>query len=101
MAQAKALKRRWKEQGLPCTGCGKPFLWEFEDRRLYPDFWKDSRSFSADHVEALNVGGRMAPGVSGLQGMHRACNSSKGDGSKRRTPKPPEDPPPLRTSRQW
>lgn len=100
MAQAKAVKRRWKEQGLPCAGCGKLFLWEFEDRKLYPDFWKDPRSFTADHIEAVNVGGRMAPGVAGLQGMCRSCNSSKGDGTKKQR-RPPEDPPPLRTSRQW
>lgn len=101
VAQREALKRRYRAQGLLCAGCGGPFFWEFEDRKLYPDFWKDARSFTADHIEAVNIGGRMAPGVDGLQGMHRACNSSKGDGSKGRRLKPPEDPPPLKTSRQW
>lgn len=100
VAQRESLKRAYRAQGLPCAGCEKPFLWEFEDRKLYPEFWKDPRSFTADHIEAVNVGGRMAPGVAGLQGMHRACNSSKGDGSKKQR-RPPEDPPPLRTSRQW
>lgn len=101
VSQRNALKRAYKAQGLPCAGCGGPFLWEFEDRKLHPEFWKDARSFTADHIEAVNVGGRMAPGVSGLQGMHRSCNSSKGDGSKARRPKPPVDPRPLRTSRDW
>lgn len=101
VSQREALKRAYKAENLPCTACGMPFLWEFEDRKLYPDFWKDSGSFTADHIEAVNLGGRMAPGVGGLQGMHRGCNSSKGDGSKARRQKPPEDPEPLRTSRQW
>lgn len=101
-AQRDALKRMYKAQNLPCVGCGKPFLWEFEDRKQYPDFWKDPRSFTADHIEAVNLGGRMAPGLAGLQGMCRACNSSKGDGSKGRVPKPPNEPPPsLKTSREW
>lgn len=100
--QREALKRAYKAQGLPCAACNGPFLWEFEDRKQFPDFWKDARSFTADHIEAVNVGGRMAPGVGGLQGMHRACNSSKGDGSKRNWLKPPEGPPPpLKTSREW
>ncbi len=100
VAQRESLKRQYKAQGLPCAGCGGAFLWEYEDRKQYPDFWKDSRSFTADHVEAVNVGGRMAPGIAGLQGMHRACNSSKGDGTKKRR-KPFEDPPPIETSREW
>jgi hydrogenase maturation factor HypF (carbamoyltransferase family) len=99
--QREVLKRRYQAQGLACASCGNPFLWEFEDRKLYPDFWKDARSFTADHIEAVNMGGRMAPGVDGLQGMHRACNSSKGDGSKTMRARPPQNPPPLRTSREW
>lgn len=99
--QREALKRMYKAQDLPCADCGKPFLWDMENRRAYPDFWKDPRSFTADHIDAVNNGGRMAPGISGLQGLHRACNSSKGDGSKGRRFKPPKDPPPLKTSRQW
>lgn len=98
VSQREALKRLYQAQGLPCAPCSKPFLWEFEDRKLYPDFWKESRSFTADHIEAVNVGGRMAPGVAGLQGMHRGCNASKGDGTRNR---PPQDRPPLRTSRNW
>lgn len=102
VSQREVLKRRYQAQGLPCAACGGPFLWEFEDRKQYPDFWKDARSFTADHIHAVNMGGRMAPGLDGLQGMHRACNSSKGDGSKGRKPKPPnEPPPPLKTSREW
>lgn len=101
VAQRELLKRRYRAQGLSCAGCGGPFLWEFEDRKQFPDFWKDARSFTADHIEAVNIGGRMAPGVDGLQGMHRGCNSSKGDGSKNRRPKPPPDPGPLTTSRAW
>lgn len=103
VAQREALKRHYRARDLPCADCGEPFLWEFEDRKLYPDFWKDARSFTADHKHAVNLGGRMAPGLEGLEGMHRACNSSKGDGSKGRRSKPSDEPPapPLRTSRQW
>lgn len=101
VAQREALKRTYEAQGLACADCGGPFLWQFEDRKLYPDFWKDARSFTADHIAAVNLGGRMAPGVAGLQGMHRGCNSSKGDGSKARRLKPPEEPRELRTSRKW
>ncbi len=99
VAQREALKRRYQAQGLACVACGGPFLWDMEDRKRYPDFWKDARSFTADHIEAVNLGGRMAPGLAGLQGMHRGCNSAKGDGSKNPRPKP--DPGPLRTSRKW
>ncbi|BCW85044.1 hypothetical protein NicSoilE8_27170 [Arthrobacter sp. NicSoilE8] len=98
VAQREALKRSYQAQGLPCAACGNPFLWEFEDRKLYPDFWKDARSFTADHIDAVNAGGRMAPGVRGLRGMHRACNSARGDGSREAAVKPK---PPLRTSRNW
>lgn len=50
VAQRELLKRRYRAQGLSCASCGNPFLWEFEDRKLYPDFWKDARSFTADHL---------------------------------------------------
>ena len=101
VAQRELLKRRYRAQGLSCAACGNPFLWEFEDRKQFPEFWKDARSFTADHVHAVNAGGRMAPGVDGLQGMHRGCNSSKGDGSKNARLKSPPGPGPLRTSRDW
>lgn len=103
VAQREALKRHYQAFNLPCADCGEPFLWEFEDRKQFPDFWKDSRSFTADHIHAVNLGGRMAPGLEGLQGMHRRCNSSKGDGSKGRRDAAATQPAPqpLRTSRQW
>ena len=97
--QREALKRRYEREGLACAGCGGPFLWEYENRKLYPDFWKDARSFTADHIDSVNTGGRMAPGVHGLRGMHRSCNSSRGDGTREQKPKPTNGP--LRTSREW
>lgn len=96
--QRDRLKRQYEQDGLPCTACGKPFLWEFENRNLYPEFWKDSRSFTADHIESINLGGRMAPGIAGLRGMHRGCNSRRGDGS-REAREPVRRP--IRTSREW
>jgi hypothetical protein len=97
--QREALKRRYEKEGLPCAACGGPFLWEYENRKLHPDVWKDARSFTADHIESVNSGGRMAPGVVGLRGMHRACNSSRGDETREQKPKPSNTP--LRTSRKW
>jgi hypothetical protein len=67
-AQA-ALKRRTHDEGLPCVWCGSPI-----DTTL-PD--GDALSFTADHPEALNNGGRLAGQQ--LEPMHRRCNALKSD----------------------
>lgn len=97
--QREALKRRYRAANLPCAWCGLPFDWGMENRRLYPDYWKHPKSFTADHVEAVNVGGKMAPGIDGLRGLHRACNASRGDGTRAR--RAPVLDRPLKTSREW
>lgn len=98
--QREALKRHYQAGDLPCAECGKPFLWEYEDRKAYPEYWKDPRSFTADHIAPIATGGHMAPGIAGLRGLHRACNSRRGDGTRNKAPKSPI-PTPLKTSRKW
>jgi len=65
-AQA-ALKRRTRDESLPCSWCG-----ELIDTGL-PD--TDPRAFTADHPDALANGGRLAGQQ--LAPMHRACNARK------------------------
>jgi hypothetical protein len=67
-AQA-ALKRRTRDEQLPCTWCGGAI-----DTSL-PE--GDAMSFTADHPQALASGGRLAG--QDLQQMHRKCNAQKSD----------------------
>jgi len=67
-AQA-ALKRRTRDEQLPCSWCGMPI-----DTSLPVG---DALSFTADHPEALNAGGRLAGQE--LSPMHRKCNAQKSD----------------------
>ncbi len=74
--QQAALKRRTKEQDLPC-GYGSPSGWgcgEHIDTELDS---KHRMSFTADHDIALGNGGRLVGQV--LVPMHRSCNSRKND----------------------
>lgn len=70
-----ALKRATARDNLPCGygsthgwGCGEPI-----DTTLPPT---DRMSFTADHDNALNNGGRL---LGTLVPMHRRCNSLKSD----------------------
>lgn len=70
------LKRRTKDEDLPC-GYGSPSGWgcgEHIDTELH---YKNAMSFTADHDQALNNGGKLVGQV--LVPMHRRCNSLKGD----------------------
>ena len=96
--QREALKRQYKAKNIPCQACGQPFNWDLEDRRAHPDYWKHPLSFTADHIVAVNAGGKMAPGLNGLRGLHRGCNSRRGDGTREAAHEPVKQP---HTSRQW
>lgn len=74
--QQASLKRRTREEDLPCGhgspsgwGCGEPIDTTLDHR--------DRMSFTADHDEALSRGGKLVGQV--LVPMHRRCNSLKGD----------------------
>lgn len=74
--QQAALKRRTKVQDLPC-GYGSPSGWgcgEHIDTELPAGH---RMSFTADHDDALNNGGRLVGGL--LVPMHLSCNSRKND----------------------
>lgn len=67
-AQA-TLKRRTRDERLPCAWCGESI-----DTSL-PD--TDPLAFTADHPDALANGGRLAGQQ--LAPMHRRCNALKSD----------------------
>lgn len=65
-----ALKRRTKDEHLPCWLCGEPVDTSLPTTHRL--------SFTADHVQALNQGGHLVRNE--LRPAHRACNSRRGDG---------------------
>jgi len=72
VAKREALKRQARKTGAPCHLCGKPFDWT---RESDPDYWKHPMAFTADHIEAVGVGGSM---TGQLKPAHRSCNSRRG-----------------------
>ena len=82
IARTKALRRK----RLPCWICGQPIDYEAH--------WKESVSFTADHVHPMKLGGKL---YGELRPAHRGCNSSRGAG---RAVAPPVSPP-KRNSIRW
>lgn len=69
--KSEALKRKAKRLGLPCWLCGEAIDFDAP--------YTDRRSFTADHVDPLAVGGHI---VGVLKPAHRGCNSARGKGDK-------------------
>ena len=67
VAKREALKRQARKNGAPCHLCGKPFDFDLD--------WKHPMAFTADHLEAVGVGGSM---TGALKPAHRSCNSRRG-----------------------
>jgi len=73
--QQAALKRRTRDEHLPC-GYGSPSGWGCGEQIVTTLPHTDRMSFTADHDVALENGGRLVGQV--LVPMHMACNSRKG-----------------------
>ena len=68
---AERLRHRTKKNNGRCWRCNEPFDWTLP--------YTDARSFTADHVTPLAVGGDI---LGTLKPAHRGCNSSRGDGTR-------------------
>lgn len=75
--KAARLKARARNNNWPCQACGKPIDYNAD--------YKDRNAFTADHVTPLAQGGHI---LGQLVPMHRACNASKGDGTRTLPPLP-------------
>lgn len=74
--QQAALKRRTRDENLPC-GYGSPSGWGCGEPIDTTLDYRHKRSFTADHDIALGNGGRLIGQP--LVPMHRNCNSRKSD----------------------
>ena len=72
--QQAALKRRTKNEHLPC-GHGSPSGWGCGEQIDTDLPSSDRLSFTADHDDAIANGGRLVGQI--LVPMHKACNSRK------------------------
>ena len=64
-----------KAAGLPCAACGRAIDYDAPPRtRWAPEL---------DHIDPLSKGGALIPGEAGVRVMHKSCNSSRGDGTRK------------------
>lgn len=82
IARAKALRKK----RLPCWICHRDIDYDAD--------WRDSMSFTADHIKPMAHGGNL---YGELRPAHRGCNSRRGTGKEI----PAEKKPPAQNSIRW